>query len=170
MADDEFYYVGGGDRVRGRSAMQCIDDADVLRWASGLLRDSLAAEVWSNVRRIGWVSADSCDARGVHVGTLVGSEQSVPEEVNHRKIGVRVQMVDKVKLLLAPEPSEACEARSFGVICFVEIYVRAERRCTGGAHYDKQIERKNKKHPTCDKDCGEKKVRRVVPFVATIGG
>jgi hypothetical protein len=120
MADDEFYYVGGGDRVRGRSAMQCIDDADVLRWASGLLRDSLAAEVWSNVRRIGWVSADSCDARGVHVGTSVGSEQSVPEEVNHRKIGVRVQMVDKVKLLLAPEPSEACEVRSFGVICFVQ--------------------------------------------------
>lgn len=163
MPDREIYYVGGGDHVRGHSAISCAA-------LGGLLRYSLAAEVWSNVRRIGWVSADSCDDRGVHVGTSVGSEQSVPEEVNHCKIAVRVQMMDKVKLLLAPEPSEACEARSIGVICFVQIYVRAERRRTGGAHYDKQIERKNKIHPAYDEDCGEKKVRRVVPFVATIGG
>jgi hypothetical protein len=37
---------------------------------------------------------------------LVGSEQPVPEEVDNRKVAVSVQMVDEVKLLLAPEPSE----------------------------------------------------------------
>ncbi len=42
----------------------------------------------------------------VHVGPSVGSEKSVPEEVNHRKVGVRVQMMDEVKLLFAPKPSE----------------------------------------------------------------
>ena len=46
----------------------------------------------------------------VHVRTSVGSEDSVPEKADHREIAVCVQMVDKVKLLLAPEPSEACKA------------------------------------------------------------
>jgi hypothetical protein len=40
---------------------------------------------------------------------LVGSEKFVPEEVNHCEIAVGMQMVDEVKLLLAPEPSEARE-------------------------------------------------------------
>ena len=68
----------------------------------------------------------------IHVGISVGSENSVPEEVDHREIAVRVQMVDKVKLLLAPEPSEACEPRSFGMVLLVKIYVRAERHRAGG--------------------------------------
>ena len=106
----------------------------------------------------------------IHVGISVGSEKSVPEEVDHREIAVRVQMVDEVKLLLAPEPSEACEARSFGMVLLVKIYVRAERRRAGSGHYEEQIERKNEKHPTCDEDCGDEKVGRVVSFVATMGG
>ena len=62
----------------------------------------------------------------VRVRTSVGSENSVPEKVDHREIAVPVQMVDKVKLLLAPEPSEACEDRSVGVVLLVKIYVRGE--------------------------------------------
>jgi hypothetical protein len=101
---------------------------------------------------------------------LVCSEQSVPEEVDHREIGVRVQMMDEVKLLFAPKPSEACEARSLGVVLLVKIYVRAKRRRTGSGNYEEEIERKNEKHPTCDQDCGDEKVGRVVSFVTTIGG
>ena len=44
----------------------------------------------------------------VRVGTSIGSEKPVPKGVDHSEIAVRVQMVDEVKLLLAPEPSEAC--------------------------------------------------------------
>ena len=106
----------------------------------------------------------------IHVGILVGSEKSVPKEVDHREIAVRVQMVDKVKLLLAPEPSEACEPRSFGMVLLVKIYVRDERRRAGGDHYDKQSERKNEKHCTCDEDCRDQKVGSVVAVVATIRG
>ena len=62
----------------------------------------------------------------VRVWTSEGSENSVPEKVDHREIAVAVQMVDKVKLLLAPEPSEACEDRSVGVVLLVKIYVRGE--------------------------------------------
>jgi hypothetical protein len=79
-------------------------------------------------------------------------------------------MVDKVKLLLAPEPSEACEARFFGMVLLIKIYMRAERCRADGGHYEEQIDRKNKKHPTCDEDCRKKEVRRVVSFVATISG
>jgi len=50
----------------------------------------------------------------------------------------------------------------------VEIHVGAERRRAGGGHYEEQIDRKNKKHPTCDEDCRDEKVGRVVSFVATM--
>ena len=72
----------------------------------------------------------------IHVGILVGSEQSVPEEVDHRKIGVGVQVMDEVKLLFAPKPSEACESRSLGVVLLVKVYVQAERRRAGSGNYE----------------------------------
>jgi hypothetical protein len=77
-------------------------------------------------------------------------------------------MVDKVKLLLASEPSEACEPRSFGMVLLVKKYVGAERHRAGGDRYEKQIQRKNKIYPTCDEDCGDEKVGCVVSFVATM--
>ena len=106
----------------------------------------------------------------VRVRTSEGSKNSVPEKVDHREIAVPVQMVDKVKLLLASEPSEACEPRSFGVVLLVKKYVCAERHRAGGDHYDKQSERKNEIHCTCDEDCRDQKVGSVVAVVATIRG
>ena len=75
-----------------------------------------------------------------------------------------------MKLLLAPEPSEACKARSFDVVFLVKIYVRAERRRARSDHYEEQVERKNKKYRTGDEGHGDEKVRRVVSLVTTIGG
>jgi hypothetical protein len=57
---------------------------------------------WLCSRRIGLSSV----GLNVRVGTLVGPEKPVPDGVYHSEIAVRVQMVDEVKLLLAPEPSE----------------------------------------------------------------
>jgi len=75
-----------------------------------------------------------------------------------------------VKLLLASEPCEAYEARSFDVVFLVEIDVRVERRRAGSGHCKEQIERKNKKHSSGNEDHGDEKVGGVVSFVATIGG
>jgi hypothetical protein len=75
--------------------------------------------------------------------TPVSTEDSVPEEVDHREIAVRVQMVAKMKLLLASEPSEVCEPRSFCMVLLVKKYVCAERHRAGSGHYGKQIEWKN---------------------------
>jgi hypothetical protein len=101
---------------------------------------------------------------------LVGSEKFVPEEVNHCEIAVLVQMVDEVKLLLASEPSEACEVRSFDVVFLVKINVRVERRRTGSDHYEKQIIRKDKKHRAGNEDHWDEKVGGVISFVAKIRG
>ena len=79
-------------------------------------------------------------------------------------------MVDEVKLLFAPEPSEACKTRSFDVVFLVKKHVRVERRRTGSCHYEEQIKRKDKKHPAGNDNRGDEKVGRVVSFVATIGG
>jgi len=106
----------------------------------------------------------------IRVGILVGSEKSVPKEVDHCEIAVRVQMMDEVKLLLAPEPGEACEARSLDVVFLVQIDVRVERRRAGSDHYEEQVERKNKKHPAGNEDHRYEKVGGVVSFVAKIGG
>ena len=56
------------------------------------------------------------------------------------------------------------------MVLLVKIYVGEERRRAGSDHDEEQIERKNKKHPTCDEDCRDEKVGRVVSFVATISG
>ena len=56
------------------------------------------------------------------------------------------------------------------MVLLVKIYVGAERRRAGGGHYEEQIDRKNKKHPTCDDDCGDEKVRCVVPLVVAMDG
>ena len=58
---------------------------------------------WQCSQRFGLSSVGLTDVR---VGTLVGPEKPVPEGVDHSEISVRVQMVDEVKLLLTPEPSE----------------------------------------------------------------
>ena len=99
----------------------------------------------------------------IHVAIPVGSENSVPEEVDHREIAVRVQTVDKVKLLLASEPSKACEPRSFGMVLLVKNYVYAERHDAGSGHCKEQIEWKKQIHPTCDDDCGDEKVGVLFP-------
>jgi hypothetical protein len=83
-----------------------------------------------------------------------------------------MKMVDEVKLLLPPEPSEACEARSCDVVLLVSRYTCAPNDAAraGGGHHDKQIERKNQEHPAGDEDRGDEKVGRVISFVAAISG
>jgi hypothetical protein len=128
----------------------------------------------------GQLALDYADRRTLHGSSRDGSRGgqrgygarsvTVPEEVNHCEISVRVQMVDEVKLLLAPEPSEACKARPFDVVFLVKIHVRIERRRAGSDHYEEQVERKNKKYRTGDEDRRDEKVGRVVSLVTTIGG
>ena len=58
----------------------------------------------------------------------VGSQKSIPKEVDHSKIAVRATMVDEVQFLFASEPGKSLKARSFHVIFLVEKDMHVERK------------------------------------------
>ena len=42
-------------------------------------------------------------------GAAVGAEKLIPEEIDHREIAVPVAVVDKMELLLSPEPGKVAK-------------------------------------------------------------
>jgi hypothetical protein len=50
----------------------------------------------------------------------IGTENPVPEEMDHCKIAVRVSVMNKVQLLLAPKPCKPLKPRFLGVIFLIE--------------------------------------------------
>jgi hypothetical protein len=58
--------------------------------------------------------------------------------VNYSKITIRVTVMDKVQLLLAPEPREPFKSRSLYVIFLVEKDVRVKRRRSRDYHHHKK--------------------------------
>jgi hypothetical protein len=69
----------------------------------------------------------------------IGTKNLIPEEVNYSKITIRVTVMNKVQLLLAPEPREPFKPRSLYVIFLVEKDVRVERRRSRDYHHHKKI-------------------------------
>ena len=69
----------------------------------------------------------------------IGTENLIPEEVNYTKIAIRVPVMDKVQLLLAPKPRKPLKPRSLYVIFLVEKDVRVKRRRTCDYHHHKNI-------------------------------
>jgi hypothetical protein len=47
----------GGDDGREPLTIHCVDDAQALRWALGVLGGNLGAEVMEGARKVGWVTA-----------------------------------------------------------------------------------------------------------------
>jgi len=68
----------------------------------------------------------------------IGTEDPIPEEMDHCKITVCVPVMNKVQLLLASEPREPLKPRSLYVIFFVEKDVRVKRRRTRDYHHHKK--------------------------------
>ena len=69
----------------------------------------------------------------------IGTENLVPEEVNHTKIAVRVTVMNKVQFLLASEPRKPLKPRSLYVIFLVEKDMRVKRRRACDYHDHKKI-------------------------------
>jgi hypothetical protein len=40
---------------------------------------------------------------------VIGAEKPIPEKINHREIAIGMAVVDKMELLLSPEPRKAAE-------------------------------------------------------------
>src|ERR1700730_17111283 len=60
----------------------------------------------------------------------IGTENPIPEEMDHREIAVRVPMMNEVQFLFASEPCKPLKPRSLYVVFLVEKDVRVERRRT----------------------------------------
>ena len=57
MPSYKIEFIGGGQPHREPVAIHCIDDAQAMDWASGLVGSHLGAEVLEGTRRVGWVTA-----------------------------------------------------------------------------------------------------------------
>ena len=60
----------------------------------------------------------------------IGTENPIPEEMDHREIAVRVPVMNEMQFLFPSEPCKSLEPRSLYVIFLVEKDVRVERRRT----------------------------------------
>jgi hypothetical protein len=76
----------------------------------------------------GWRRPAHCGQSGVWPS--IGTEDPIPEEIDHREISVRVPVMNKMKFLLASEPREPPKPRSLYVVLLVEKDVCVEGRRT----------------------------------------
>src|SRR4051794_1855042 len=61
-------------------------------------------------------------------GRPIGTENSIPEEMDHGKIAVRVPVMNEVQLPFPSEPRKPLKLRSLYVVLLIEEDVCVERR------------------------------------------
>jgi hypothetical protein len=91
--------------------------------------------------------------RSTSIGSSIGTEDSIPEEIDHREIAVRVPVVGEVQFLLPSEPCEPLKPRALYMVLPVEEDVRVKGRsacdCLNHEEIDRQYEvcaRPHQKH------------------------
>jgi len=62
------------------------------------------------------------------IRSSIGTENPVPEEMDHREIAVRVPVMNEVQFLFPSEPCKPLKPRSLYVVFLIEIDMRVERR------------------------------------------
>ena len=60
----------------------------------------------------------------------IGTENPIPEEMDHCEIAVRMPMMNEVQFLFTSEPCKSLKPRSIYVVLLVEEDVRVERCST----------------------------------------
>jgi hypothetical protein len=60
----------------------------------------------------------------------IGTENPIPEEMDHREIAVRVPVMNEMQFLFPSEPCKSLKPRSLYVVFLVEKDMRVERRRT----------------------------------------
>lgn len=83
--------------------------------------------LWTNCAVTAFlVSNGSTDAGLSSAGFSISTENSIPEEMDHGEVLVRMPVMNEVQFLLASEPGKLLESRSLYVVFLVEINVRVE--------------------------------------------
>ena len=70
----------------------------------------------------------------------IGTEDPIPEEMDHREIAVRMPVMNKVQFLFPSEPCKSLKPRSVYVVFPVEEDVRVERHRTCDYLNDEEID------------------------------
>src|SRR5258708_16994861 len=60
----------------------------------------------------------------------IGTENPIPEEMDHREIAVRVPVMNEMQFLFPSEPCKLLKPRSLYMVFLIEKDVRVERRRT----------------------------------------
>src|SRR5262249_49728263 len=70
----------------------------------------------------------------------IGTENPIPEEMDHREIAVRIPMMNEVQFLFPSKPCKPLQPRSLYVVFLVEEDVRVERHRTCDYLNDEEID------------------------------
>ena len=70
----------------------------------------------------------------------ISTEDPIPEEMDHRKIAVRVPVMNEVQLLFSSEPCKPLKPRTLYVVLLIEEDVRVERRRACDCLNDEEVE------------------------------
>ena len=99
----------------------------------------------------------------------VGPEDSIPEEVDHCEVTVRVPVMNEVQCLLASEPCKTLKPRSLYVVLLVEKDVRVERCRTRDYLNHEKINRQHEVRTHFYQKHRNKKEGRIVSFFTEVG-
>jgi len=77
----------------------------------------------------GYLGLGDQDGLSLSVGidAPVWTEKPIPEIVDYRKIAIGIPVVEKMELLLSPEPGKSSQPWSRHVVVFIKIEVHIER-------------------------------------------
>lgn len=64
---------------------------------------------------------------------------SLSQKVDDRETTIRMQVMDKMKLLLATEPGEPGQYGFLNMVFLVKIVMCIERHCARSGHHEKEV-------------------------------
>ena len=108
--------------------------------ASGCFPSSGSVPAWPLIHDTNSFSWKRLRHEIVPSRSSIGTENPIPEEMDHREIAVRVPVMNEVQLLFPSEPRKPLKSRSLYVVFLVEKDVRVERRRTSNDLNHEEIE------------------------------
>jgi len=98
----------------------------------------------------------------------IGTENPIPEEMDHREIAVCVPVMNEVQFLFPSEPCKPLKPRSLYVVFLVEKDVRVEGRRTCNYLNHQEI---NRQYEVCTSSCQKHRNEEegcIVAFVTAV--
>jgi hypothetical protein len=121
-----------------------------------------AAETRRDRRPDGFYSSDS------GIRPSIGTENPIPEEIDHREIAVRMTVMSEVKFLHPSEPCKPPKPRSLDVVFLVKKDMRVGGRRAGDNLNHEEINRQDEVGTHSYQTHGNEEEGRIVAFVAKV--